>query len=67
MYKEMCKIYLQPFLPRCKWLQIHEHFCAMFWMKVGSDAFTKSFARLKECFDEKSLRLFSKKNTIIHI
>ena len=27
-------------------------------MKVGSDAFTKSFARLKECFDDKSWRLF---------
>ena len=33
-------------------------FCAMFWMKVGSDAFTKSFDRLKECFDDKSWRLF---------
>ena len=33
-------------------------FCAMFWMKVGSDAFTKSFARLKECFDGKSLETF---------
>lgn len=26
MYKEGHKIYLQPFLPRCKWLQIRDHF-----------------------------------------
>ena len=47
-----------PFFRAARHLLKPHSFCAMFWMKVGSDAFTKSFARLKECFDDKSLETF---------